>query len=153
MWLPVQKFGLCLWSKKVIWKILFFKYFWIGYWFYSFYRFHLYTCGEHNVSSDERMSRHGIHPIIKEKMEILMKENNIFYPLSLRSALLNSGDHNIEQLMPNLDQIQNWVKYRRHQEGDSNFRHGVEEFVNENSESTDIDDNQLFFFGNDRKLG
>ena len=54
--------------------------------------------------------------------------------------------------MPTLNQIQNFIKYRRQQQGDNNLLKDVTDYVNgKHYKSYKEDDDEMFFFGD--KLG
>ena len=76
-------------------------------------KFYLYSLNQYNL--DDNVSQTGeriykIHEEVKEKIENLIHEKNIFYPKKIKSALKKLDI--IEQTLPTLEQLQNYIKDR-----------------------------------------
>jgi hypothetical protein len=107
-------------------------------------KIHLYSLHSHNIPERSKSDRnHGLTNVVKELIEQLIFEKNISRPKKLLVEL--GANKEIE--MPSMDQIRNFLKYRRLKLGDSNNMEGVEEFVNTHTYFPGYDCDRLFVFG------
>jgi hypothetical protein len=104
-------------------------------------KIHLYSLHSHNIPKRSKSDRnHGLTNVVKELIEQLIFEKNISRPKKLLVEL--GANKEIE--MPSMDQIRNFVKYRRLKLEDSNNMEGVKEFVNTHTYFPGYDCDRLF---------
>ena len=82
----------------------------------------VYSLNEHNLTEQTKPTNHKSYKIcysVKEKIEEIIFEKNIYYPKKIEEALKQYDDL-LDTLRPTLEQIQNYIKYRRRKLRDEN---------------------------------
>lgn len=110
---------------------------------------HISSLYSHNRTDDvevESDDHYGIHELVKKQIENIIHERGYLYPLKIEMALKKLDI--IPELMPSITQIKSFIKRRRVQLGDNNNIEGVQEFIDNQQLTEDLDVNKLFFFVN-----
>jgi hypothetical protein len=92
---------------------------------------------------------HGIIQEIKEYIDNIIYENNICEPKKIHIRLHSSQYKPSITIMPTLNQIQNYINYKRKQIGNANDMSLVSQYVLNKEFSDQIQDSSLFTFGCD----
>jgi hypothetical protein len=109
----------------------------------------LYSVESHNIQQRSAADRkHGLPHEVKEIVENLIFEKNVSRPKKLLVELSVREDEILKTVgFPTLDQLRNYLKYRRIKLGDSNNMKGVEDFIKTHKFFSGYDPDKLFVFG------
>ena len=106
----------------------------------------LYSLNSHNILQRAKTDKHhGLTSVLKEIVEKLLFEQNVKRPKKIMIEL--SSMEVQADSMPTVEQIINYLRYRRLKLGDSNNMEGVESFVRNHTYQENYDPNKLFVFG------
>jgi hypothetical protein len=110
---------------------------------------YLSTLGEHsNHESVDKEKKHGIHQVIKPIIEEIIHRCNISRPKRVHIKLHDKEFEKIaKSIMPTLQQIENYIKYRRKLIRENSSTAELKEFSKAHHHSLVENDDQLFVFG------
>ena len=106
----------------------------------------LYSLNSHNILRRAKTDKHhGLTSVLKEIVEKLLFEQNVKRPKKIMIELTSMEIQ--ADSMPTVEQIINYLRYRRLKLGDNNNMEGVESFVRSHTYEENYDPNKLFVFG------